>query len=71
MTKKNHHPLDDKALRLMARLVQLHLQTHPERIARQFGVTAGYVRQQWRNLSLAEMVPLNEALAKLDVGDNV
>jgi len=50
----------------MARLVQLHADTHPERLARRFGVTAGYIRQQWRNLNPQEMASLQDALTELE-----
>lgn len=36
----------------MALLVQVHLLTHPERVGRRFGVSAEYVRQQWRKVNL-------------------
>jgi len=47
----------------MARLVQLHLETHPDRIGRHFGVSAEYVRRQWRMMHAHEFAPIEEALA--------
>lgn len=66
MTRRSHHPLPKQTLKLMARLVQVHFDTHPERLARRFGVTAGYVRQQWRSYLIGEMADLRDALNELD-----
>lgn len=55
-----------QTLKLMARLVQIHADTHPERLARRFGVTAGYIRQQWRQYLQHEMASIQEALIELD-----
>lgn len=49
----------------MARLMFLHLETHPVRIGQLFGVTAAYVRQQWREHLLSDLAGDNEALAAL------
>lgn len=65
MTLPGHHPLDDKVLRRMARMVQLHLETHPERVARRFGVSVSYVRQQWRTMDVKEMASLRDVLDDL------
>lgn len=54
--------MDAKALRRMARMMQLHLETHPERLARHFGVSVSYVRQQWRTMDTKEMASLREIL---------
>lgn len=62
MTLKGHHPVDRDALRRMARMMQLHLETHPARVARHFGVSVSYVRQQWRERDLKEMASLKEVL---------
>lgn len=66
MTRRSHHPLPKQTLKLMARLVQVHFDTHPERVARRFGVTAGYVRQQWREYLHNEMASIQEALNELE-----
>jgi hypothetical protein len=46
----------------MARLLQLHKQTHPHRIAARYGVTDEYVRQLWVGYQPHEMAPLDESL---------
>jgi len=51
-------------LRQMARLHQLHQDTHPERVARAFGVTGYYVRKCWADLQ-GEMAPTDDALQAL------
>jgi len=49
----------------MARLFQLHHDTHPKRIAVKFGVTDQYVRQVWRQMPAEDMAPLDEAISIL------
>jgi hypothetical protein len=49
-------------LRQIARLLQMHKELHPERIARRYGVTDEYVRQLWVRYQPHEMAPLTEAL---------
>ncbi len=65
MTRPLHHPLGKDVLRLMARLMQLHVETHPERVARVFGVTGRYIRQQWHAHAVSEMATTQEALKML------
>jgi hypothetical protein len=69
MVEKDKHPLPETARRQMARLYQLHLETHAMRIARRFGVTDRYVRQQWHERALNEMATLREALKALEDGE--
>lgn len=62
MTRRSHHPLPKQTLKLVARLVQVHFDTHPERVARRFGLSPSYVRQLWREHLIGEMASLEEAL---------
>lgn len=62
MTRPLHHPLNERLRREMARLLQLHVETHPDRIARRFGVTPRYVRQLWARYPMSEMASLSDAL---------
>ena len=66
MTLKGHSQLPGDAHKVMARLMQLHLQTHPKKIGATFGVHAQYVRSRWRMMPLQEMASLAEALATLE-----
>ena len=50
----------------MARLMQLHYQTHPDRIGRKFKVGGKYVGQVWRQMVGDEMATLEEALKELE-----
>lgn len=65
MTRRSHHPLPKQTLKLVARLVQVHFDTHPERLARRFGLSPSYVRQLWRSYLHNEMAPLDDALVSL------
>ena len=49
-------------LRQMARLLQLHKETHEDCIGRRYGVTGEYVRQVWARTLKHEMAPLTESL---------
>jgi hypothetical protein len=62
MTVKGQHQLTEAEHKRMARLMQLHMETHPGRLGRLYGVTAGHIRQQWRRFTVNEMAPLVEAL---------
>lgn len=66
MTVKGHSELPKSAHRLMARLMELHLRTHPKRVGAKFGVNAKYVRQLWCSMSVQEMASLNDALSELE-----
>lgn len=46
----------------MARLLQLHKEIHPARIAARYGVTDEYVRQLWVKYQPHEMAPIAESL---------
>lgn len=46
----------------MARLLQLHKELHPTRIAARYGVTDEYVRQLWERWHPHEMATVSEAL---------
>jgi hypothetical protein len=62
------HPLDEQIRRQIARLLHLHYRTHPERIARRYGVTDRYVRILWQRYALHELgqMPLGECLQALE-----
>jgi len=62
MCRKGQSPLPEQYLRQMARLLQLHKETHPQRIAARYGVTDEYVRQLWVGYQPHEMAPLSESL---------
>lgn len=57
--------MPEQYLKQMARLLQLHKQTHPQRIAARYGVTDEYVRQLWVGYQPHEMAPLDESLETL------
>lgn len=65
MTRPGHIELTPDDRRQMARLMFLHLETHPVRIGQLFGVTPSYVRQQWREHLLSDLASDNEALRAL------
>jgi hypothetical protein len=65
MTRPGAHNLGSAVLRRIARLMQLHHDTHPDRIGQRFGVTATYVRQVWGRFTLNEMAPCHEAIEAL------
>ena len=61
MTQKGHCNLTKREHRYMARLLQLHFETDPRRIARRWGVSVSCVRKAWREFSLNEMGSAKEA----------
>jgi hypothetical protein len=65
MCRPGQSPLPRVYLRQMARLMQVHKDTHPERIARRFGVTEEVVRQLSEKYQPQELAPLPEALEVL------
>lgn len=65
MTLPGEHPMPTVKLKRMARLVALHFECHPARIARIFGVTESYVRQCWRDHAPEDLAPLDESIAEL------
>lgn len=65
MTMRGHSPLHPSKPKQMARLLQLHAETHPRRVAERFGVTERYVRKVWSRFATDEMAPLSEALEAL------
>ena len=62
MTRRGHHPIDKAVLKRIAMQMHLHLQTHPERIARRMGISVSYVRQCWRELEMREMARLTDEI---------
>jgi hypothetical protein len=65
MTRPGHIELTPDERRQMARLMFLHLETHPVRIGQLFGVTASYVRQQWREHLLSDLASDEAAIRSL------
>jgi endonuclease III len=61
MPRKDDHVRPESDRREMTRLMQIHVDTHPERIARRYGVTAQYVRQLWRERLQQDMATYEEA----------
>lgn len=57
--------MDKRLKRRIGRLVQLHYETSPERLARRFGITARYVRLIWASTEGWEMALVAEALEEL------
>ena len=66
MTRKGEIQLPARARKIMARLMHLHYQTHPDRIGKRFKVGGKYVGQVWRQMSNDEMASLEEALKELE-----
>lgn len=56
--KSGHHPLDRLTVRRFALLMQIHVLTDARRVAARHGVSAEYVRRQWRDLQ----APDNDAM---------
>ncbi len=49
----------------VARLIQLHQETHPDRIAKRFNISGDYARRIWSKLPAHEQSSLSEALHAL------
>lgn len=62
MSERDQRPLPQAYLKQITRLLQLHKETHPTRIAQRYGVTDEYVRQLWVRYQPHEMAPLDESL---------
>lgn len=62
MCREGQSPLPQKYLKQMARLLQVHKETHEDCIGRRFGVTGEYVRQVWNRMHKHEMASMEEAL---------
>lgn len=67
MTRAANGNLHPSVHRQIAKLMQLHQETHPERIGRRWGVTGEYVRRIWTNLPAEEQAQLEDVLAILGV----
>ena len=65
MTKAAHGLLPQAGHRQIARLMQLHQQTHPQRIAARWNITAERVRQIWTELPHADQAALEDVLEVL------
>ena len=62
MCRRGQSSIPETQSRQIARLLHLHKETHPTRIAQRYGVTDEYVRQLWVRFHAHEMAPLDEAL---------
>lgn len=65
MTRRAKSPMDKSQRRQIARLMDIHHKTHPERLARRFGITAWYCRKLWGETVQEDLAPLGEALEAL------
>lgn len=65
MTRPGSHPIDTDTERLAARLVQLHIDTHPRKIGQLLKLSPGYVRKLWSRTEAGDMANLTEALSVL------
>lgn len=65
MTRRGQKELSDQERQQLAQLMRLHLETHPARVGRLFGVTSQYVRQLWRQHLTCEMASNQQALGAL------
>lgn len=63
-----HSPMKSDKRKQMARLLQLHYETHPLRIAERLGVTRQYVTRVWSETPPEEMAPVDESLRALKAG---
>lgn len=63
MPRKDCSPAPKELLRRLSLLMQIHLLTNPNRLARRYGFSAEYVRRQWRDMPDGQ---LGEAIARLD-----
>jgi len=62
MCRRGQSPLPEKYLRQMARLMQMHKDLHPQRIARRYGVAAETVCELAARYQPDDLPPLAEAL---------
>lgn len=62
MTRRGETSTPVALRRQIARLMQIHNETHPVRIARRVGLSAQYVRRLWREMPLDSMPPETDAL---------
>ena len=63
MTPRTYADLSATERAQMARIYQTHIETHPSRIARHWGLSINGVRKIWRERPVDEMASLTEALA--------
>lgn len=62
MTRRACKPMDKSLLRAIGRLMHLHHETHPDRVARRLNITPQYVREISKKFPPIERVTLPEAL---------
>lgn len=62
MTRAARKPMDKSLVKAIARLMHLHHQTHPNRLAERFGITPWYCRKIYGEMPLEDLPALREAL---------
>ena len=65
MTRAANGNLTAAAHRQIARLMQIHQQTHPKRIGARWNITDEYVRKIWSDLPVSEQAQLEDVLGVL------
>lgn len=65
VTRRGQRALTSEARRQVARIMRLHLETHPRRAAPLFGITPQHMRDIWREHLQSEMAGGHEALQAL------
>jgi hypothetical protein len=65
VTRAANGNLPELAHKQIARLMQLHEQTHPERIGRRYNITGDYVRKIWSQMPTADQAELEDILGYL------
>lgn len=65
MSKPGNGDLSHTAHRQIARLMQIHQQTHPTRLGVRFNITDDYVRKIWSQIPASEQAALEDVLGIL------
>jgi hypothetical protein len=64
----NDRKLNRTLRQLMARLMQVHQETHPRRLAQKFGVSREYVYKVWTDIPADEQAEIEHAIQALRKG---
>lgn len=65
MTMRGEKELSPATHRKIARLMQLHYETNPNRLAQRLGVSAKHIRAIWSQTDTWQMPPISQALELL------
>jgi hypothetical protein len=65
MTRAANGNLSETEHRKIARLMQIHQQTHPKRLGVRWNITDEYVRKIWSDLPISEQAQLEDVLGVL------